>query len=524
MKKNYLSFSKLLSRRILMVNVVTISVIALLVIAFAIEGLKTMTNAYFISGLYASHESISKRFGEMSDDSLYWHIRTMDIGMNAFNPLFDDDINEKDDKDVWAYNVVIDSVGNYIYHPDRQRIGKGNFFDDIRQSDDALRQALALGLNSGEVGHQKITMDGASSYIFYSGVKDTSWRNAIVVPRNGLLIPVIITGLILLTIIVLGLLTAYWISRFTIRRATIPLRLLTKSADEVAKGNFQAPLPELVHNDEISQLRDSFGNMQQALTQYIDQLQTTTAQKVAMESELSIARDIQLAMVPTDFPELDRLDLYASMTPAKAVGGDLYDFFVRDGQLVFCIGDVSGKGVPAALLMTVAKNLFRAYASDGSTPDSIVTRMNNDLSRNNKECMFVTFFVGILDLTSGLLRYCNAGHEAPILINKTVEPLPVNQIYPVGIMEDTPYLTQEVVIEPQTTILLYTDGLDEATNNELKLFSNDRVLDELNRAVQDGQLAPRAVIDRMTQAVHAFVGGAEQSDDLTMLCLRLTSK
>ena len=337
MKKNYLSFSKLLSRRILMVNVVTISVIALLVIAFAIEGLKTMTNAYFISGLYASHESISKRLGEMSDDSLYWHIRKMDIGMNAFNPLFDDDINEKDDKDVWAYNVVIDSVGNYIYHPDRQRIGKGNFFDDIRQSDDALRQALALGLNSGEVGHQKITMDGASSYIFYSGVKDTSWRNAIVVPRNGLLIPVIITGLILLTIIVLGLLTAYWISRFTIRRATIPLRLLTKSADEVAKGNFQAPLPELVHNDEISQLRDSFGNMQQALTQYIDQLQTTTAQKVAMESELSIARDIQLAMVPTDFPELDRLDLYASMTPAKAVGGDLYDFFVRDGQLVFCI-------------------------------------------------------------------------------------------------------------------------------------------------------------------------------------------
>ena len=173
------------------------------------------------------------------------------------------------------------------------------------------------------------------------------------------------------------------VSRFTIRRATIPLRLLTKSADEVAKGNFQTPLPELRHNDEISQLRDAFGNMQQSLTQYIDQLQTTTAQKAAMESELSIARNIQLAMVPTEFPERDQLNLYASMTPAKAVGGDLYDFFVHDNRLVFCIGDVSGKGVPAALLMTVAKNLFRAYASDGSTPDSIVTRMNNDLSRNN---------------------------------------------------------------------------------------------------------------------------------------------
>jgi sigma-B regulation protein RsbU (phosphoserine phosphatase) len=280
------------------------------------------------------------------------------------------------------------------------------------------------------------------------------------------------------------------VSRFTIRRATIPLRLLTKSADEVAKGNFQ----------------------------------TTTAQKAAMESELSIVRNIQLAMAPTEFPERDQLNLYASMTPAKAVGGDLYDFFVHDNRLVFCIGDVSGKGVPAALLMTVAKNLFRAYASDGSTPDSIVTRMNNDLSRNNQECMLVTFFVGILDLSSGLLRYCNAGHEAPILINKTVEPLPVNQILPLGIMEDTPYLTQEIVIEPQTTVLLYTDGLDEATDADEKLFGNDRIIDELNRAIQDGQLSPKAVIDRMTQAVHAFVGDAEQSDDLTMLCLRFLMK
>ena len=145
----FLSFSKLLSRRILMVNVATISVIALLIIAFATVGLKTMTNAYFISGLYASHESISKRLGEVPDDSLYRHIRKMDIGMNAFNPLFNDDINEKDDKDVWAYNVVIDSVGNYIYRPDRQRIGKACFFDDIRQSGEALCQKLALGLYSG---------------------------------------------------------------------------------------------------------------------------------------------------------------------------------------------------------------------------------------------------------------------------------------------------------------------------------------------------------------------------------------
>ena len=518
--KKFISFSKLLSRRILMVNVLTLTVLALLVITFITIGLKSMTNAYFISGLYGCHESIDKRLDKVDDDSLYNHIKRLDVGFNLFNPLYQDDINEKDNKRVWAYNVVIDSVGTYIYHPDRQRIGKRKFFDDIRQSGDALCKELLLGLNSNEMSHQRITIDGVSSYIFYCGVKVTPWRNAIIVPMDGLVIPVIITGLILLTIIFLGMLVAYRISRFTIHRATIPLRLLTKGADEVAQGNFQAPLPELKHNDEISQLRDSFANMQQSLTQYIEQLKTTTTQKAAMESELSIARDIQLSMVPTVFPQQDHIGIYASMTPAKAVGGDLYDFFVRDGQLFFCIGDVSGKGVPAALFMTETKSLFRAYSSNDGTPDSIVRHMNKDLSLDNKECMFVTFFVGILDLKSGVLRYCNAGHEAPIIIHKTAEPLSVNQILPIGLMEDTDYVTETVVIEPQTTILLFTDGLDEAMDADNLQFGEKRIFNELNDAIQSGELSPKAVIERMTQAVHNYVGDTEQSDDLTMLCLR----
>lgn len=208
------------------------------------------------------------------------------------------------------------------------------------------------------------------------------------------------------------------------------------------------------------------------------------------------------------------------MTPAKAVGGDLYDFFVRDGQLFFCIGDVSGKGVPAALFMTETKSLFRAYSSNDGTPDSIVRHMNKDLSLDNKECMFVTFFVGILDLKSGVLRYCNAGHEAPIIIHKTAEPLSVNQILPIGLMEDTDYVTETVVIEPQTTILLFTDGLDEAMDADNLQFGEKRIFNELNDAIQSGELSPKAVIERMTQAVHNYVGDTEQSDDLTMLCLR----
>ena len=255
------------------------------------------------------------------------------------------------------------------------------------------------------------------------------------------------------------------------------------------------------------------------LKQAYDQLEEVTTQKERIESELRIARTIQLSMVPSVFPIRPDIDIYGCMTPAKTVGGDLYDFFVHDNQLFFCIGDVSGKGVPAALLMTVTKSLFRAFSSNESMPDKIVSRMNDNLSENNKERMFVTLFVGILDLTSGLLRYCNGGHEAPVIIDKEAHLLPINHIFPVGAVPATPYKMQETVIEPQTTILLYTDGLNEALNADKEKFGKERILNEANRAIQAGQLSPKALIEQLTLSVHQFVGDTEQSDDLTMLAI-----
>jgi len=250
-----------------------------------------------------------------------------------------------------------------------------------------------------------------------------------------------------------------------------------------------------------------------------DQLEEVTTQKERIESELRIARNIQMSMLPDDFPERPDFDIYASIDPAREVGGDLYDFFVRDDQLFFCIGDVSGKGVPGALFMTVTKSLFRAYSSDECMPDRIVSQMNHNLSENNHQHMFVTLFVGVLDLSSGLLRYCNAGHEAPVIIHREVSLLPVNRIFPVGAVRNTSYQTQEVIIEPQTTILLYTDGLNEAFNADKKMFSEKGILEEANRALQSGRLSPKELIEGMAQAVHDFVGDTQQSDDLTMLAI-----
>lgn len=255
------------------------------------------------------------------------------------------------------------------------------------------------------------------------------------------------------------------------------------------------------------------------LKQAYDRLEEVTIQKERIESELRIAHDIQMKMVPNVFPTRPDIDIYASMIPAKEMCGDLYDFFVRNDQLYFCIGDVTGKGVPAALFMTVTKNLFRAYASNESTPDYIVSQMNHNLTEDNKSHMFVTLFVGILDLTSGLLRYCNAGHEDPIIVNRETRLLPINRIFPVGAVAGTPYQTQAIVMEPQTTIFLYTDGVTEAMTADKKMFGREQILDEINRTTQTGQVAPKALIERMTAAVQAFVGDTEQSDDLTMLAI-----
>ena len=513
------SFSKRLSQRILIICVVTITVLALFVISYVTTGYIRMADAYFLTELKASNESVARILDKTDQDGFYQYMRRIDEDIN--NTPLAGDSKRKEKKDYLAYSVVIDSLGHYLYHPDRKRIGTGNLLDDIHQPD---WKKFVLYPSSSKMGQERITIDGSAAYIYYFKRENTVWTNAIIVPAKTLVMSTNLTGVTLLTIIVLGLLLTYWVSRLTIRRATLPLQHLAKSADEVAKGNFEAPLPELKHNDEISQLRDSFGNMQQSLTQYIEQLKTTTAQKAAIENELSIAREIQMSMVPTVFPELDDISIYGSMTAAKAVGGDLYDFFVRGNELVFCIGDVSGKGIPAALFMMMTRSLFRAYANGESRPDVIVSQMNHDLSENNENCMFVTLFVGILNMESGLLRYCNAGHEPPIIIGDEAHPVDVQFSFPVGTVADTVYQMQTVILEPESSILFYTDGLNEAMHGELldvfQEFGEERIFNELNKAIQAEELSPKAVIERLTQAVRNFVGDTEQSDDLTLLCIR----
>ena len=243
----------------------------------------------------------------------------------------------------------------------------------------------------------------------------------------------------------------------------------------------------------------------------------STAARERMENELSIARSIQMAMVPKSFPPFpDRLnlDIYGLVNPAKEVGGDLYDFYLCADKLFFCIGDVSGKGVPAALVMATIRSLFRSIAPQEEGPATIMGRMNDVLAEQNGQNMFVTLFLGILDMKTGRLAYCNAGHNAPILDGTQLEVVPN---LPLGVVAGLVYQSQTIELKYGQLLFLYTDGLTEAENGAQHLYGEERMLSVLQGITNN---RPRNVVETMQRDVEAFVDGAEQSDDLTMMAIR----
>ena len=400
-----------------------------------------------------------------------------------------------------SYSCVIDRNGRYVLHPDKNRMLK-----DTLDADVTFR---------GRGGMVSAIIDGVPSWVFYHNIKYVEWTVMMVVPEDLIQRHGRMLNAIILLAMLIGLAAIYLFCRQQIKKVTLPLHRFARSAEEVAKGNFNAPLPDIRDDDEIRLLRDSFGNMQQSLSQYIDELKTTTAQKSAIESELSIARNIQMSMLPNaEFSCLNsRLELYASMNPAKEVGGDLYDYFMRDDHLYFCIGDVAGKGVPAALVMTTVCGAFRLLSESESEPMRIVSRLNDMIIRNNSMTIFVTFAAGVLDLQTGRLRYCNAGHKAPFINGR---PLPVERNLPIGAMPGWEFIAQETDLAPDSTLFLYTDGLDEAEDAGQEMFGKERIA----KVLQATSPEPHILIQQMTQAVADFVGDTEQSDDLTMLAIR----
>ena len=254
-----------------------------------------------------------------------------------------------------------------------------------------------------------------------------------------------------------------------------------------------------------------------------DQLEETTAVKERIQSELRIARDIQMSMVPHEFPQLKGLDMCGSMTPAKEVGGDLYGYILQGDNLYFCVGDVSGKGVPASLFMAQATRLFRTLASQGMHPADICTQMNDALSgEDNVSGMFVTFFLGLVNLKTGHLSFCNAGHNPPVIGGGAHRGdfLVMESNAPIGLWPDLQFVGEEIDSIINRPLFLYTDGLNEAENSELKQFGDDRMLTFLRNGDFNDS---RDVIERMAAEVEKHRCGNDPNDDLTMLCIKVTN-
>ena len=376
-------------------------------------------------------------------------------------------------------------------------------------------------LKENSIAFKSVKINDEPYYITTKRLARTDWTIVVAQHRDMLVLLVgYALGVILLFFMTVGSIVIFIFIGRSIWKSVKPLRFLSDSAQEVARGNFDAPLPTFKHQDEIAQLRDSFGTMQQSLKQYVEELKTSTAAKASIESELHVAHDIQMSMLPKTFPpfpERNDIELYGMLKPAKAVGGDLYDFFVRDEKLFFCIGDVSGKGVPASLVMAVTRTLFRNVASHSAKPSHIVRTMNDAISDSNDNNMFVTLFLGVLDLQTGHLSYCNAAHNRPYVEGKV---LPVDSNLPVGAMPDWDFSEQETQLAPGSMLFLYTDGLTEAENIRYELFGEQRVTD----IISTFSGTPNELIETMSDAVHQFVGDTEQSDDLTMLAIKYTAK
>ena len=420
-----------------------------------------------------------------------------------------------------SYNYMIGRGGTFLVSDRAEAILNESFFArPLLEGDKGMLEAGHRMVN-GESGMTRFNRDGEEYYLFFAPVTKTGWCVLVASMYGDIFAGIDGLRNWVINIIVWGILLLAGFCYFTVRRLTEPLVRFAGSANEIAKGNFNADLPVITSKDEMRTLHSSFEAMQKSLVDYIDELQKTTANKERIESELRIARSIQMGMVPKifpPFPERNDVDLYAKLIPAKEVGGDLYDFFIEGNKFYFIIGDVSGKGVPASLVMAVTCRLFRTVAAHFQTPAEIVTALNDALAESNESNMFCTFFIGILDLCDGHLQYCNAGHNAPVIISPSCEVkfMEVVPNLPLGLFGGFPYEGQECDIAKGTSIFLYTDGVTEAENNAKALYSDERLLNLLDKQRNS---MPQTIVDILLADIDKHVNGAEQSDDITIMCV-----
>ena len=419
---------------------------------------------------------------------------------------------------------------------------------DLRTSDNPILAELARKAVNGEAGMDVLDIDGRASYVAYAPMVTVGWSFFTILPQEDVEKPakdltMTITGLtdqsvgeavdladgvqkklilLFFLALALALAAAIVLSRLIVR----PIRKLTRAVANV-RGEDLDFRWDMDTGDETQVLADSFRSLTERMKTYIDNIKRITAERERIGAELNVAAQIQADMLPCIFPpfpaRLD-FDIYAHMSPAKEVGGDFYDFFLLDDDyLALVMADVSGKGVPAALFMVISKTLIKDHAQITRSPKIILETVNNILMENNAEDMFVTVWLGIMEISTGKITAANAGHEYPVVKGADGEFTLIKDKHGVvvGAMEDIRYRQYEMQLEPGGCLFLYTDGIPEATNAREEMFGTDRMLEALNL---EPDANPERLLSNVLNSVNNFVGSAPQFDDMTMLALKRAPK
>jgi len=428
-----------------------------------------------------------------------------------------------------GYAFLLSRHGTFITHPDRNLIMNETIFTLAEESKSEQLRKIGqdmLGGDNSFVLLEDVAGKG-ERYLYHARLKYGGWALGIIFPKAEMFADVTRLSRIMTLIGLAGFALLVGVIILIARRITTPLTKLSGAAHEIASGNLDLKLPEITSNDEVGDLAQSFTYMKNSLKEFIRDLTSTTAAKERIESELRIARDIQMGILPKlfpAFPERDEFEVFASIEPAKEVGGDLYDFFfVDEDHFCFLVGDVSGKGVPAAFFMAVTKTLLKVVSERGLDPGEVLTKVNADLATDNESCMFVTLFLAIIDIHTGETRYANAGHNPPIHIPETGKPewIPPLGDPVAGIMEDMEYTTKSLTLTPGDILFIYTDGVTEAMDPAQKLYSEERLMEHVE--TMNKPSAPELVKDLDT-SIKKFTLGAEQSDDITMLAFQFNGE
>ena len=425
-----------------------------------------------------------------------------------------------------GYGFLLSKHGTFVTHPRREYIMNETIFSIAEAGENAGLRSAGKAMTGGRSGFMEMAglFTPEPCYFYYTPLPANEWSVGIVFPKKEMMAGADRLSREILFIGAGGLLLLLLVIVWIARSITKPIRLLSQTTKQIASGDLEVAIPEIRSKDEVGELADHFENMRVSLNHYIQDLTAATAARERMESELKIAHEIQMGILPCNFCLFDdhpEFDLFAYLKPAREVGGDLYDFFFIDERhFCFLVGDVSGKGIPAAIFMAVSKTLLKSVAEPGTNPGEMVTKLNQFLFPDNDACMFVTLFCAVVDIRTGEMQFTSAGHNPPVLVTTgtPAQWLKSKNGPLAGVFEDIAYTTSKRLLEPGDTIYLYTDGVTEAIDLDEKMYGDDRLLEFCRKAPADKP--PQSAVEDVIRDVEAFVGEAEQFDDITLLVYR----